>query len=115
LNKNFFSPDASNDFMFVVLGFNFRHIVIYYFAANIILFALMGIDKNKAKKHKWRIKEHTLFAFSFLGGGIGGFLGMKVFHHKTKKNLFYIVFLLGILLHVIIWVAYFCLKKYNLS
>jgi len=110
LKKNF-SPTANNDFIFVILGLNFKHIVIYYFVVNIVLFSLMGIDKNKAKKHKWRIKEHTLFAFSFLGGGIGGFLGMKIFHHKTRKALFYVMFLLGILVHVIMWIGYFHIKS----
>ena len=51
---------------------------------NIIAFFLMGIDKYKAKKHKWRIPEATLFISSIAGGSIGALLGMYTFRHKTK-------------------------------
>ncbi len=53
-------------------------------AMSLALFILMGIDKQKAKKEKWRIPEKRLFIFAFLGGAVGGTLGMYVFHHKTK-------------------------------
>ena len=57
--------------------------VIYYVAINIVGFLAMGIDKFKAKKQMWRIPENTLLLISFLGGSIGAFAGMKLFHHKT--------------------------------
>ncbi len=57
---------------------------IYLLGVNLIAFALMGIDKRRAKKDLWRVKERTLFLPVLLGGGVGGILGMKVFHHKTK-------------------------------
>lgn len=44
----------------------------------------MYIDKEKAKKHKWRISENTLIILSLLGGSIGSFIGMNKFRHKTK-------------------------------
>lgn len=53
-------------------------------AVNLWAFVLMGVDKRRAKKDKWRIKEATLFLPVLLGGGLGGILGMKVFHHKTR-------------------------------
>ncbi len=49
---------------------------------------LMGIDKKKAEKGKWRIPEKTLFAVAILGGAAGSIAGMKVFRHKTKHNKF---------------------------
>lgn len=48
-------------------------------------FALFGVDKWKALHHRWRIPESTLLLSSFLMGGIGGLLGMYLFHHKTRK------------------------------
>lgn len=51
---------------------------------SVVLFCLMGTDKHRAKKQKWRIPERTLFLAALLGGGIGGTLGMYLFHHKTK-------------------------------
>lgn len=56
----------------------------YLIVMNLIGFALMGIDKSKAKKHAWRIPEKTLFLASLLGGSIGTWAGMYVFRHKTK-------------------------------
>lgn len=51
---------------------------------NLVGFAIMGIDKSKAKRNAWRIPEATLFLVALLGGGIGSTLGMHLFHHKTK-------------------------------
>jgi len=51
---------------------------------NLLAFALMGIDKMKAKSGAWRIPEKTLFLVTALFGALGGTLGMKVFRHKTK-------------------------------
>ena len=56
---------------------------VYYLAVNLVLFVMMGVDKVRAKRGEWRIREATLAAVALLGGGIGGFAGMKLFHHKT--------------------------------
>ena len=52
---------------------------------NILAFALWGIDKEKAKKGKWRISESLLLSLALFGGGLGALLGMLVFRHKTQK------------------------------
>ncbi|MGN0497373.1 MAG: DUF1294 domain-containing protein [Lachnospiraceae bacterium] len=65
-------------------------------------FVLYGMDKAKAKKHEWRIPEKTLLGIAILGGGLGAFLGMKIFHHKTKHTLFRILVPIAIALHIII-------------
>jgi len=57
---------------------------------DIIAFALYGADKSKAEKHAWRTPEAVLLWFA-VPGGIGALLGMKVFHHKTKKWYFNLV------------------------
>ncbi|MBO6132973.1 MAG: DUF1294 domain-containing protein [Lachnospiraceae bacterium] len=56
----------------------------YLIFINLTGFLLMGIDKRKAKLHKWRIPEATLFGVSLIGGSIGSILGMFTFHHKTR-------------------------------
>lgn len=48
----------------------------------------MYIDKEKAKRNKWRIKESTLLAIAAFGGSVGAYLGMKIFRHKTKHTKF---------------------------
>mgnify|MGYP004663860807 FL=1 len=72
--------------------FSVKSFIIYLIAINIITFLVMGLDKWKAKHGSWRIQEATLFALVLFGGGIGGILGMIVFHHKTKKAKFQIGF-----------------------
>lgn len=44
----------------------------------------MFLDKQKAKRHKWRIPENTLMFVAIIGGSIGSILGMQSFRHKTK-------------------------------
>ncbi len=41
--------------------FTTQNIIIYLVVINIIGFLIMYIDKQKAKKGKWRIPEKTLF------------------------------------------------------
>ena len=65
------------------------HYSLYYLlAVNTLTFLLYGIDKYKAKKAKWRIQETTLLLLAVLGGSIGAWMGMKVWHHKTMHKKF---------------------------
>ena len=58
-------------------------IIIYFVVINLLTFITYGIDKLKAKRSKWRISEATLLALAVVGGSLGAWLGMKVWHHKT--------------------------------
>lgn len=60
----------------------------YFAAINLIGFALMGIDKYKAKKRGFRIPEATLFIVAIIGGSIGSLAGMYTFRHKTRHRSF---------------------------
>ena len=59
---------------------------------NLVSFALMGIDKRRARRGVWRISERALFLTTACFGGLGGVLGMKVFHHKTQHWYFKVFF-----------------------
>ena len=59
-------------------------LILYLAAINLTGFAIMGIDKQKAIKKQWRIRESTLFLIALIGGSIGSIIGMRAFHHKTK-------------------------------
>ena len=60
----------------------------YLLALNAVAFIMYGIDKYKAQKAKWRISEATLLLLAVLGGSIGAWMGMKVWHHKTMHKKF---------------------------
>ena len=60
----------------------------YLIVINILTFAVYGIDKWKARKAMWRVREASLLMLAVLGGSIGAWLGMKVWHHKTQHKKF---------------------------
>lgn len=61
-----------------------KYFLLYLLLINAVGFALMLIDKWKAKHNRWRIKEATLMTVAALGGSIGSLLGMYTVRHKTK-------------------------------
>ncbi|MBO7570426.1 MAG: DUF1294 domain-containing protein [Bacteroidaceae bacterium] len=72
-----------------MIAITFQQIaIIYLIAINVFTFFIYGIDKYKAKNSKWRIPEATLLGLAALGGSIGAWLGMKVWHHKTMHKKF---------------------------
>ncbi len=81
----------------------------YFIIMNIIGFALMGIDKYKAKKRAFRIPEATLFIVAIIGGSIGSILGMYAFRHKTKHWYFVygmpLIFVLQLILVAVLFYA----------
>ena len=60
----------------------------YLFAVNLVSFILYGIDKYKAKKNIWRISEATLLTMAVIGGSVGAWAGMRIWHHKTMHKKF---------------------------
>ena len=60
----------------------------YHLALNAVTFIVYGIDKYKAKKVKWRIPEATLLLLAVVGGSVGAWIGMKIWHHKTMHKKF---------------------------
>lgn len=63
-------------------------IIVYLVVINVVTFFMYGIDKWKARKAKWRIREAALLGLAVLGGSVGAWLGMRVWHHKTLHKKF---------------------------
>ncbi len=61
----------------------------------------MYLDKQKAKKNKWRIPEKALFIIALLLGGIGIYLGMYKFRHKTRHLIFTVGVPICIILNIL--------------
>ena len=86
----------------------------YIVVINVIGFALMGIDKAKARKRAWRIPEATLFLIALVGGSLGTTVGMRVFRHKTLH--WYFVFgMPAILIVQILLILFVIYGPINLS
>lgn len=108
--KNLLLPLAKNDRIFLFTGTPWEWLLCWLIAANLIAFFLFGLDKWKAKRKARRIRERTLFLWAFLGGSAGAILGMRVFHHKTRKPRFRVglplILLAQILLPLWLWLRY---------
>ena len=81
----------------------------YLIVRNLLAFLLMGLDKAKARRHRWRIPEKALFLSAILGGSIGAIAGMQLFRHKTKHASFRIGMPCILILQLAL-AAYFILK-----
>lgn len=55
-----------------------------YAVINFVTLSMYGVDKQKAKQGRWRVKESTLLLMGALGAP-GQILGMRLFRHKTRK------------------------------
>jgi len=84
-----------------------EYILIYAFLINFLSFILFYIDKKKAIKDKWRIKERTLHLSSFMGGVFGSIIAMSLLHHKTKKINFCLITAIALIFNIFIIYYYF--------
>ena len=73
--------------------------IVYMIFMNVFTFILYRIDKKRAVARRWRIPEVVLLGMSLLGGCVGAFLAMRVFHHKTRYARFAMGVPIMILLH----------------
>ena len=87
--------------------------LLFFLCMSFLAFCLYGLDKRKARKGKFRIRESVLLGFSFFGGALGGSLGMAFFRHKTKHWYFRVVNLLGLLWQAAL-VVFLAVKGYQL-
>ncbi|MGG7078902.1 DUF1294 domain-containing protein [Clostridium sardiniense] len=81
--------------------------ITYILIVNILGYFLMFLDKQKAKKHKWRIPENTLMLVAIIGGSIGSIIGMQTFRHKTKHIKFKFGIPIILVLQVILLFSFF--------
>ena len=72
----------------------------YYLIINLVTFAVYGWDKLAAVQGRWRTRESVLLTLSAIGGAFGGLLAMILFHHKTRKTIFWVVNLVACAVHL---------------
>ena len=78
----------------------------YLASISLVTFCFYGVDKRRAVRSGRRIPEAVLHVLALAGGTVGAALGQGVFHHKTQKRGFRVVWMLIVLLQVGLVVAY---------
>ena len=67
-----------------------KYFLIYLAAVSLAAVIMTVSDKSRARKHKRRIAEKTLFGTAVLGGSAAMYLTMIAIRHKTKHKRFMI-------------------------
>ena len=83
-------------------------LILYLVIINVITFVIFGVDKYKAIRQEWRIRESTLLGLALIGGSIGGWLAMYIFHHKTKKVKFFMGIPVILAIQIVVFSYLFC-------
>lgn len=82
-------------------------LLFYLLGVNLLTFIVYGVDKSKARKSRWRIPESVLLMLAVVGGSVGAWMGMRVWHHKTLHLKFKygipFIFLLQIAFCIYLW------------
>ena len=88
--------------------------MIEYYLTFILIMSLVTsmfyiVDKSRAIKHKWRIKEKVLLTLSMFGGALGAIITMYLIRHKNRHWYFVVINFLSLILQIILFL--FILKK----
>ena len=65
-------------------------------------FFTYGYDKSIAGRNITRVPEIVLHLLTLAGGTLGSFAGIRVFHHKTQKRSFQLIFWIIVALQVVV-------------
>ena len=90
-----------------ILELGGKGLLLYLLGINILCFLSFAYDKWQAIHKGWRVPEKVLLGQSFLGGALGGILGMYLCRHKTRKPRFLVLMPVGLLL----WITLFFGRK----
>ena len=106
LAKTVVEPTAKNGFIFTLLGTKWGFLWLWLLIINVAAFLAYGLDKLLAKLKAChekvpRLPERNLLLLAIVGGGVGAWLGMEVFRHKTQHRSFRIC----VPLFTLIWIV----------
>jgi uncharacterized membrane protein YsdA (DUF1294 family)/cold shock CspA family protein len=106
------SVGVSVSIAFVVLFFSFLTgsilagklsltVLVLYLGVSVVAFLAYALDKSAAKKDQWRTQESTLHLIALICGWPGALVAQKLFHHKSRKQSFQIVFWVTVVLNCV--------------
>lgn len=65
--------------------------LVYFFASSFSVI-VYRFDKSAAESDRWRTRESFLHVLSIIGGWPGSLVAQRIFHHKSRKRSFQIVY-----------------------
>jgi uncharacterized membrane protein YsdA (DUF1294 family) len=90
-----------------------QYLLWLYSGASVITFIVYAVDKSKAKRGVWRIKESTLHLLALVGGWPGAALAQQMLRHKSHKKKFRIVFWLMVFVNVMSLTCFLTIQRYS--
>lgn len=84
-----------------------KWILVAYLVMSVLTFIVYGIDKRRAARGRWRVRERHLHLLELLFGWPGAIVGQLVFRHKLRKLAYMAMFALVVLMHLLGWWVYF--------
>jgi len=82
--------------------------IVWLISCSLGTFVIYALDKGAAIVGLLRAPELLLHLAALAGGFVGGWLGMLVWHHKVRKQMFYVVLSAATLVHTaIIYYVFF--------
>lgn len=77
----------------------------YLLLVNGYLFLLMVFDQRQEQKESWQVPDWQFLLLGVVGGGLGGLMGQAFLQHKTEKKRFQIIFQMGTLLAIVLFIS----------
>jgi uncharacterized membrane protein YsdA (DUF1294 family) len=75
-----------------------------YGIMSLVTLVAYAIDKRAAIRGKWRIAESSLHALELACGWPGAWLGQRLFHHKSSKKSYQVVYWFMVVLNLgVVW------------
>lgn len=87
---------------FILFHFSYLPLLIFgiYIFFSLITFIRYFIDKSAAKSNEWRTSEKSLHTLSLIGGWPGALIAQRIFHHKSRKRSFQIIFWVTVIANI---------------
>ena len=101
-----FSFSRHNFMVSYIILINIFTIWAFYFDKKIAIESALNESmtiEHRLRFNNTRIPEAALHRLSLYGGGVGAFIAMHIFRHKTNKNIFYGMIFSGIAINLFVY------------
>lgn len=80
-----------------------RWALLYLVFVNLVTFGLFWLDKRRAHKGEWRVRERELLGWALVGGTPAALLAIHRLRHKSRSLFRFQIYGVGILQAMLLW------------